>query len=518
LVAQKHSSITKVSRKRKFLMRLLRIPLWILCLLGLLSQDLFAAPSEAFVPRFEPHACPVAFLAQYKVDCGYVTVPEEHANPYGTRIQLAVAVFHTTSPDPLPDPVIALVGGPGQNALQLAQNGLSPFWETALERRDFILFDQRGMGYSQPTLACPEVDAIKLRSHFDAGSINDPLELDAAHRCYDRLVRQGINISAFNTVESAADVRAVIAALGYGDYNITGGSYGSALGFAVMRDYPEHIRSITLTAISPPQADLMASFSTNVQRNLQLIVEACRSDQACAAVYPDIERTLSELVRRLNALPVRFQVNHPVTGYPMTLSMNGDDLVAALMLVMYNPGAIPKIPAFIRMVSSGRNTVLWSVAREYLSNSLSRTDGAFYAMRCMDDVMTAARADWEAAVAGLDPAMQTYWRGMMDWWYSLCGIGWGAKQLDPIENTPVNSTIPTLLQSGQFDPVTPAAWGDLALETLPNGYHFVFPGSAHNTAPTPCAVAVFAQFLDDPTSEPDGSCIGEMPGLSFVIP
>jgi hypothetical protein len=53
----------------------------------------------------------------YTVECGMVTVPEDHANPDGPKIKLAVAIVHSTSPDPAPDPVLFIVGGPGGSAL-----------------------------------------------------------------------------------------------------------------------------------------------------------------------------------------------------------------------------------------------------------------------------------------------------------------------------------------------------------------------------------------------------------------
>jgi pimeloyl-ACP methyl ester carboxylesterase len=149
---------------------------------------------------------------------------------------------------------------------------------------------------------------------------------------------------------------------------------------------------------------------------------------------------------------------------------------------------------------------------------MTNTDGAFYAMRCMDDVMSTTRAHWEAAIQSISPAMRGYWTKTMEWWYTICDMGWGAKQLDPVENTAVYSDIPVLLQSGELDPVTPPAWADLALETLPNGFHFIYPGSAHNAAPTACAIGMFEQFLDEPTLEPDSSCIALIPDLRFRTP
>jgi hypothetical protein len=44
----------------------------------------------------------------------------------------------------------------------------------------------------------------------------------------------------------------------------------------------------------------------------------------------------------------------------------------------------------------------------------------------------------------------------------------------------------------------------------------VMPGRGHGIMRSdPCGLEIGLQFLDDPTSEPDSSCIAEMPGIVF---
>jgi pimeloyl-ACP methyl ester carboxylesterase len=89
------------------------------------------------------------------VRCGYLTVLEDHAHPSGRTIRLAVAIFTPTLVAPAPDPVIYLGGGPGTPVLAslgptIMPGDVNTFWGN----RDVILLDQRGLGYSQPSLAC----------------------------------------------------------------------------------------------------------------------------------------------------------------------------------------------------------------------------------------------------------------------------------------------------------------------------------------------------------------------------
>jgi pimeloyl-ACP methyl ester carboxylesterase len=103
------------------------------------------------------------------------------------------------------------------------------------------------------------------------------------------------------------------------------------------------------------------------------------------------------------------------------------------------------------------------------------------------------------------------------WYYefTLCE-SWQSGQADPIENTAVVSDIPALIFAGQFDPVTPPEWGQLAAETLSNHFFYEFPGLGHGIMRSnECGLEIGLQFIEDPTSEPDVSCIEELAAPDF---
>ena len=95
-----------------------------------------------------------------EIQCGYLIVPEDRENPERT-IRLHVAVVSSRSSTPAPDPVIFLAGGPGVYTLFFAHEHIETF-EDILNERDLILFDQRGVGYSEPALDCPETEEARL--------------------------------------------------------------------------------------------------------------------------------------------------------------------------------------------------------------------------------------------------------------------------------------------------------------------------------------------------------------------
>ena len=128
-----------------------------------------AAPHAQRSAAFEPAACMFDLAPGVRegedVECGYLTVPEQHARPDGPTIQLAVAIVKSHDPNRRPDPLVMLQGGPGGSTIDLFSQALFlPPADALRADRDIVLFDQRGTLYSKPSLACPEDIALVERT------------------------------------------------------------------------------------------------------------------------------------------------------------------------------------------------------------------------------------------------------------------------------------------------------------------------------------------------------------------
>src|SRR5260221_3275176 len=77
------------------------------------------AQAQSSKPTFTKNACQFSMpgsagqVEGKTYQCGTVSVPEDHKNPNGKTISLAVAGFNERTANPQPDPVIYLEGGPG---------------------------------------------------------------------------------------------------------------------------------------------------------------------------------------------------------------------------------------------------------------------------------------------------------------------------------------------------------------------------------------------------------------------
>src|SRR5450432_4004733 len=272
----------------------------------LIPQVASAQQGATTVPHYDSTPCQFDGADQFKVDCGMLTVLEDRSQPNGPTIQVAVAVFHALGHNPKPDPIIYLDGGPGIHTLDLAAYTFHDPFSGFARNRDFIMFDQRGVGLSQPVLDCPETtQALDSTVAADLTSKERQAADDQAlAECHDRLVKAGVNLAAYNTAENAADVNDLRLALGYKSWNLYGISYGTRLALTIMRDFPDGIRSVILDSTLPLQVDLYAKLPGNADRAFQVFFQGCLKEASCNAAYPELDKVFYTLVDKLNKTPV----------------------------------------------------------------------------------------------------------------------------------------------------------------------------------------------------------------------
>jgi pimeloyl-ACP methyl ester carboxylesterase len=122
-------------------------------------------------------------------------------------IRLHAVVIRSRSEDPKPDPVVFLAGGPGASALA-AVSHVQGILSAILWERDLVVADQRGVGFSEPALDCPEYGEV-VRETYGAGVSPEEAQarmFDALTICRDRLMGEGVNLAAYTSATSATDV------------------------------------------------------------------------------------------------------------------------------------------------------------------------------------------------------------------------------------------------------------------------------------------------------------------------
>ena len=474
------------------------------------------------VPRFESAECQFEIPLGQTVECGYLIVPEDRSQPDGPTIRLHVAIFRSHSDNPAPDPVVYLAGGPGEHALEAMPLVFNKRFAPFLANRDLIVFDQRGTGYSEPALDCPGlIDLAYETLDQDLGAEEGlAMSTEVICNCHDRLVSEGVNLAAYNSAESAADLNDLRLVLGYEEWNLFGISYGTRLALTAMRDYPKGIRSVILDSTYPLQISLYAAVPANLDRALNVFFDGCAADPACSQAYPELETVFYELVNQLNVSPVTFPVTQPITDETYDMLMSGDGLIGFLIKSLYSTELIPLLPKIIFDIRDGNYDTLALFEGSFLVDMEFVSTGMQYSVQCGEEVHFSTPGEF-AAAAEAYPEIQNLLDSSLSLGepiFTICEI-WGAKEADPIENEPVSSSIPTLVLAGEYDPVTPPAWGKMVTETLSNSFYYEFPGVGHGVSVSgeECSLSIALAFLDDPTTEPDGLCVADMSCPAFIV-
>jgi len=477
---------------------------------------------RTFIPTFEAGACPfeIPASAEDDVECGFVVVPEDHSDPDGPTIRLAVAILKDQSDAHQPDPVVVLHGGPGEKTV--AQSlGLGQLLAPLHPNRDLIVFDQRGVGSSEPALECPEL----LETYLANLEETDPdiilgAGFDAWMTCRDRLLEGGHNLSAYNTSQNAADVDAIRSALGYDQVNLYGASYGSHLAQAVIRDYPEAIRSAVIASVWPLEKSLTVDHATTTSNGILRLLAACTGDEACNTAYPDLQKVLFEVVDRLNAEPVPVTLTHPSSGETYAAYLTGDTVVGNLVTFLYMTDVIPVLPQAIYNVDNGDFELMTQLSSAKLLLLELTTRGVLMPTLCSDDLISQTPEDLLNVMAALPRQLAGSADPELAIEYSVFAIceKWPIEEAAPWVREPLVSDVPILVLGSEFDPVTPPEYGRLVAGHLSNSTFFEFPGVGHNITANECARSIAGVFVNDPDQAPDASCIDEMPGVAFTVP
>ncbi len=476
------------------------------------------APASTAVPRFEKAECPFIKPAGAKVECGYLVVPENRAKADGKTIRLAVAIFKTANPNPRPDPILYLEGGPGGSPLRAYPEYYSLLLEPLLKNRDLILLDQRGTGYSEPALDCPAANQL----NFDLlDSTKSPQEKEkelnqAFIDCRNDLAARGIDLSAYNSHENAADVADLRKTLGYAEWNLYGISYGTRLALTVMRDFPEGTRSVILDSVYPPEYSLTIDPPRNADRAFDLMFDTCAADPACAAAYPNLRQTFFDFVKELDASPARVPVTLP-DGTRKEMVFTGADLINFVFQSMYATTILPSLPQIITAARRGNFVVVSSINSQFLKSAADMSRGMFFSVECVEDVPFDDPGEVRRVLESLPEYGDAF--GSPEGTFEICKA-WDVQKAGEIETRPVASDIPTLVFGGQFDPITPPAWAKETASRLSRSFYFELPGAGHGASLTEtCPREMLLAFLDDPTRSPDAGCIAaQMAGFAFFTP
>lgn len=491
----------------------------VVILIGTLVVLASASPATSkLIPTMCPSK-PAAVATVKGARCGFLIVPENRENVDGKTIRLAVAIIPAVATKPEADPIVWLTGGPGFDAFLQARYAI----EWGLNRdRSVILMSQRGTASAQPALMCANIDRFSANSvglRYDAFSTGR-LHAQAVAACYRSLAARGIDLSAYNTTQSAADYEDLRNTLHLAKWNVWGMSYGTDVALTYMRLYPAGIRAAGIDGVVSPDVAGPAFAWPSFKEGLDGIFAACAAQPPCRRRYPDLAATFTRLVRRLAAHPVTVNVKSPTSGKAIKVVLDGGALVNVIVPATH---AAATLPSLLDELAHGRTQQIaerWAARligdpNEYGTFSYGLT----YGVNCAEWAPYVSQADVVAAgrrafptfpesVLSQAPQLAYFWQDC---------ARWSVAKAPASVRLATRSAIPTLVMSGAFDAQTGAQWGKHAARTLSRAVVVTIPGVAHITvAASPCARSVVTSFFDDP-NRPNLACTRGLKAPPFKI-
>jgi pimeloyl-ACP methyl ester carboxylesterase len=473
------------------------------CAAGVLALALCTTPGAEAARRlgslsFEP--CTLAAVGlptTVAAQCASLDVPEDRANPEGRQISLALAWVPGRARQTRPDPVFMLAGGPGQAAREAFPAVQGAFREV-LRERDVILVDQRGTGGSNP-LACRDDRGASTITEDVAGQ-----DLDAARRfASECLAELDADPRHYTTTEAVRDLDDVRRAIGAGQVNLVGISYGTRVAQEYLRRFPAETRTLVLDGVVPPSLALGSEHARNLDAALKLQFRRCEAEPGCARRFGSPWASLQRLLEELRAGHRSVTFNDPLSFEVRDGELTPGVVAGVVRLYSYSPQLAALLPMALAEALAGRPQALMAQARmieDLVGEQIMH--GMQLSVSCSED----------ADLLEPDPQDQATLLGnyFVEFVKAQCEV-WPRGAVPRDFHEPVASDHPVLLLSGEFDPVTPPRYGEEVLSSFPRGRHLVLRGAGHNVIGTGCAPKLLARFIERAdTGGLDAGCLEQL--------
>lgn len=485
-------------------MRRMIVPGLMLCAVALVAAPAHARQLGEL--KFEKCELPVVGTRPsnpLNAECTTLKVPENWELKGGREIELAIALVPSRSPRPEPDPVFMLAGGPGQSARE-SWRQVAGVFQDVLANRNVILLDQRGTGASH-RFDCPEPVDVDP----NAVEVDPDMAAAMAQSCLDA-VKDTHDARYYTTEDAARDLDHVREALGAQLVNLVGVSYGTRMGQIYSKRYPQHVRTLLLDSVVPNELMLGTEHAVNLEDALRMQLARCTEDQECTARFGDPYATLKQLASDLKAHPRSARIRDPRSGESMDYPLNAGSLAVVARMYMYSGETAALLPVTLTEAKAGRFDALLAQA-SMMSDDLGSqiASGMHWSILCAEDAAGfVPRPQDDGLLLGQDfITLVIHW----------CAE-WPKREIPADYHQPMQGDTPTLILSGQYDPVTPPRYGEQVVKNLANGRHLLVPGQGHSVMGRGCGPKLLTEFINTADAmKLDADCLKEQTPAPFFL-
>ena len=471
--------------------------------------DLKAAARSQTEASWEKLACPFdTSKALLPVTCGRLTVPENYDDPKGRSIQVAVMIVSPERKRDVDNAVIFLSGGPGSPSLVHVETLVTiPAIREVVVDRDWVFFDQRGGGRSVPSLFCPP----------------DPDAIKQIKTCRDRLIKEGVDLSQYNSVRISSDIETLRKALGVKQWNVWGASYGARLALTFARYYPGSTRTVLVDGPYLPEDQERVEDMRGAEIVINKIFNKCAADTACSAKFHELRSRFMTAVLTLRQQPI--SVGEERIDDERVVRFVADSLYGGARPTFET--RVQRVLAYADAAARGDAARLLQIEKKMkdetppvptLPDQGKWTVGQNLSIDCREEKPFESREEYLQAAAKSEFIRSLLGKGGGNWSFQACSL-WPTGRADPIENTRVYYDGPILAFTGELDPTLSGLAGYKIEMIYANARNVVFRNNGHvqfyirsynySEEEYPyrhCALELGHQFLANPQRPLDTTC------------
>jgi len=456
-------------------------------------------------------------------------------DPSGTTRETIKVGFqfyrHLNSNTTRQETIVAMEGGPGYPSTDTRHSYIELF-RPLMDSHDLLLVDHRGTGLSN-ALNCPLLQSELNPQH------------DGISACGASL---GGAAYLYGTPLAADDLAAVLDALGIDQIDLYGDSYGTYFSQTFAVRHPKKLRALVLDSafqivgLSPWYPEIAPTIREGLR-------QACQRSAACRDIPGDAGSRLDQLVSKLREDPLSGTAQDgegkqvAVTADPSNIAYlmysNATapvvyrELDAAARAYLDHQDAAPLLRLVAENRKAGETGGRDSQFDSYSAAAFVATSCAsypqLYDMRAhpadRDAQLERAIAEKERSEPGTyAPFTVREFEAMpmddsvldlcLNWPQASAQISIGA----PAAANAVFPTLPVLVLSGDFDPLTPWPQGAAAAKQFPNAKHVIVENSTHVLAlgdEDNCGSALVRRFVEK-LDAGDTSCATKVAEVHLV--
>ncbi|MFD5569288.1 alpha/beta hydrolase [Streptomyces cadmiisoli] len=403
--------------------------------------------------------CPPDWGLEKPIQCGYVTVPLDYAEPYGKQIRIAVdRIGNTGTKEERQGALVYNPGGPGGSGLRFPRRvtTANPLWAKTAEAYDFVGFDPRGVGKSAPISCVDPQEFVKAPKP-------DPVpDSEADKRAQRKLAREyaegcqersGAMLPHMTTPNTARDLDVVRAALGERKLNFLGVSYGTYLGAVYGTLFPGHVRRMVVDSVVDPSREKIW-YQANLDQDVAF--ETRWRDWQDWVAQNDATFHLGDTRAEVQAewLELRATAKkEPIGGVVGPAELVGFFQSAPY----YDSSWVPVATVFSAYVAGDTQALVDAAApdpSDTAGNAASENGNAVYtAVECADAKWPTSWRKWDRDNTRLhrDHPFLTWSNA----WLNLPCATWPAKQNTPLDVRTGKGLPPVLIVQSERDAATP---------------------------------------------------------------